>query len=82
MDNRWAYRGIFVSQYAVTVAGLIGLPFMPEYVFQIRQALPRGHADNIGLPSGWFHAARTKRLPVPCNVLIVRQGPQQNALIR
>ncbi|CAK7200299.1 hypothetical protein SEUCBS139899_002990 [Sporothrix eucalyptigena] len=30
MDNRWAYRGIFVSQYAVTAAGLVGLPFMPE----------------------------------------------------
>lgn len=32
MDSRWAYRGIFVSQYAVTAAGVIGVPFMPEYV--------------------------------------------------
>ena len=30
LHNRWAYRGIFVSQYGVTVLGLIGLPFMPE----------------------------------------------------
>ncbi|OJJ44590.1 hypothetical protein ASPZODRAFT_160680 [Penicilliopsis zonata CBS 506.65] len=30
MENRWAYRGIFVSQYAVTTLGLMGLPFMPE----------------------------------------------------
>ena len=30
LNSRWAYRGIFVSQYGVTLLGLIGLPFVPE----------------------------------------------------
>jgi len=28
--NRWAYRGIFVGQYAITGIGAIFLPFLPE----------------------------------------------------
>lgn len=30
LQTRWAYRGIFVSQFGMTIIGLIGLPFMPE----------------------------------------------------
>jgi len=30
LPNAWAYRGIFVAQYAISGIGLIILPFMPE----------------------------------------------------
>ncbi|KXL48489.1 hypothetical protein M433DRAFT_75381 [Acidomyces richmondensis BFW] len=30
LQTRWAYRGIFVSQFGMTIIGLLGLPFMPE----------------------------------------------------
>jgi SP family general alpha glucoside:H+ symporter-like MFS transporter len=30
LENRWAYRGIFVAQYGITAIGFIVLPFMPE----------------------------------------------------
>lgn len=30
LPNAWAYRGIFVAQYAISAVGLIILPFMPE----------------------------------------------------
>jgi hypothetical protein len=30
LPTRWAYRGNFVSQYAITASGLILWPFMPE----------------------------------------------------
>ncbi|GKZ33047.1 hypothetical protein AbraIFM66950_002766 [Aspergillus brasiliensis] len=29
-DDRWAYRGIFVAQYGITLIGIVFLPFMPE----------------------------------------------------
>jgi SP family general alpha glucoside:H+ symporter-like MFS transporter len=30
VENRWAYRSIFVAQYGVAAIGTIFLPFMPE----------------------------------------------------
>ena len=38
-ENRWAYRSVFVAQYAVAAIGTIFLPFMPEVSHKILRVL-------------------------------------------